>query len=110
MNRPRRLAVLMSSAAVFTFLFVLMVTTTSVSARRCQEECDAEHDAGLAACDESYPGVSLCYQQVFQDYESCSMNATSCSQQYQCYSSYSCYDGGQGYEFCYLDNGYCWPV
>ena len=95
MSQSRRVAALMSSAAVIVSLLVLMAGSATVSARRCQEECDAEKDAANAACDslgQGDPHVLLndCYHAAFQEYESCSMNATSCSQSYQCAVQVTC--------------------
>jgi hypothetical protein len=95
MNRSKRIAALMSSAAVTVFLLVLATTSETVSARRCQEECNAEKAAGQAECDQlqqSDPEASVndCYQLVNQQFNSCSVNATSCSQAYQCSVDISC--------------------
>ena len=111
MTRSRRIAALMCSAAVFTFVTVLIATTETVSARQCQEECDATYTAAQSACDgfaPDYAEVTACYSQAWNDHQSCSVNATSCSVQFQCMASYNCAFGYGWY--CYSDGTYCWEV
>lgn len=113
MNRSRRVAALMSFGAVATFLAVLAVTTQPVSARSCQQQCDAEHSAGLADCDANYPGDQECKDQVNAYYHTCSTGAYVCGgASFNCYTSPSmnCYYGlinGQSFWMCDPPAYYC---
>ena len=106
MNRSHRTAALMSFGAVATFLIIVMATTQPVSARSCQQQCDAERAAGLADCNANYPGDQECTNQVNSYYYTCSTGAMVCSDMsFDCYTSptMTCYYGvinGQSFWMC----------
>ncbi len=59
--------------------------TGLVSAKSCQEYCDAEHDACMAACTESCGGynnecLSPCNSACYSQYYSCSSGAMYCNE------------------------------
>lgn len=86
MQRTRRYAALMCTVAVMVFVAVLAVSTEPASAemRRCQQECDAEYDAGAAYCQSQFGGSGQDYQDCMSDtygvWQSCSMGAMWCSE------------------------------
>jgi hypothetical protein len=87
MNRSRRMAALMMFGAVATFVIIVAATTQPVLARSCQQECDAERAAGLQDCDDNYPGVQECRDQVNSYWYTCSTGAMTCTETwYECWA------------------------
>jgi hypothetical protein len=101
----RRVAVLACSIALNVFFVLSPPATATVSAARCQQECEAEYGSGgscVPECDYQYynqtgGGVSYddwqaCRTQCNSYYTSCSMSAVNCNYPNDCY-----------YAFCYSD-------
>jgi hypothetical protein len=88
MNKSRRIAGLMCSVAVGLFVSILMVSTEPVSARSCQEQCDAERAAGSSYCEYYFtPGTedyNTCYATVNYQYWLCSTGAYTCGHSVMC--------------------------
>jgi len=111
MKRQRRVAAVMSTVAVLVFLLVLSTSGTTVSAAKCQEECNAEQAASLADCDNNWSADpvahSACYQAVNQAWNSCSMNAVTCQLSYMCWMEWYCVYYNPSWE-CYFMDGGCY--
>jgi hypothetical protein len=100
----RRLGILACSVAFNVFLLLSPAATATVSAARCQQECDAEYSYG-GGCDElcdyqyfnqvnggvSYDDWQACHSQCRDWWVSCSMSAV------------FCYESNCWIAFCYAD-------
>lgn len=81
--KPRRMrrAVAMALAGV-TFVTVVVARGGTISAKRCQEECDADLSACLSQCDmECYNDercAAPCRDACYPDYSQCTSGAYSC--------------------------------
>jgi len=80
----RRLGMLACSVALNGFFLLSPAATATVSAARCQQECDAEYGpACFGECNYFFSdGESrqACYNQCSAFYTSCSMSAVFCSE------------------------------
>jgi hypothetical protein len=88
MNNSRRIAGLMCSAAVGVFVSIMMLTAEPVSARSCQEQCDAETAAASLYCEYYFtPGTedyNACHAARSYQYWLCSTGAYTCGHSYYC--------------------------
>jgi hypothetical protein len=79
----------MCSAAVGVFVSIMVLTTEPVSARSCQEQCDAEFSAGASYCEANFtPGsqeYNDCYSTLNYQYWLCSTGAYNCGWMGYCF-------------------------
>jgi hypothetical protein len=110
----RRAAILAASVALNAFFLLSPAGTVTVSAARCQQECDAEYGTGGSCqgeCDANFAyGTDdwwSCHNQCTSWYNSCSMSAVNCYPPNNIYCS-SCdvyWD-----DYCvWVYNDYVWP-
>lgn len=103
---------LSAATAVTCFVAVLALTTETVYARPCQEECDGIRAEQQAYCNwlatERPDEYEACADYVYSEWYSCSMVAYSCGSSPMCYGNVWCTMQDDGRCIVFGGTGWCW--